>query len=205
MKNVIVTMPMKDRLYSFKYPVKGNSTIEYDGEVVFGVNGVLARILESNEKIKLIFIVTSGGIKKGKKNALLFREEFDKVNKGKNLDVTEKIIEINNHPVKNEYEKLTAGLIKTIDDDAEIIADFTFGNKVFPFILMCSIKYAEMFKRAELLCLTYSKLEWDAENNPYNPMLYDITASYYLQQLIGAMEGQEPETARKMLSDFFVL
>ena len=206
MKNVIITMPMKKEVYSFKYPVQGNSAIVYDGEVVFGVNGVLGRILEPMEKVKLVFIVSHGGADQGIENTKLFRQEFDRVNYGRNLDVCEEVIELNNAPVIGEFEKLINRLIEIIDDGAEIIGDFTFGSKPFPFVLLCAINFAEMFKGASLLYLTYCYLDWPAFGKPpINPMIYDLTPTYYLQKLIGAMEGHNPETAQKMLNDFFTL
>ena len=207
MKNLIVTMPMHNEVYAFRYPVQGNSEIESNDEVIFGVNGVLGRILKPKEKVKLIFIVSRGGKDLGIENTKLFREEFDRVNGGKNLDVSENVVELNFNPVKGEFEKLTSSLIESIDEGAEIIGDFTFGSKPFPFVLLCAINFAEMFKQASLLYLTYSKVEMlDGPGKPpKNPMLYDLTSIYYLQKLIGAMEGRNHTTALKMLNDFFAM
>ena len=205
MKNIIVTMPMKKELHSFIYPVQGNKNIEYDGEVIFGINGVLARLLEPQENVKIIYIITRGGADQGLENKKLFRQEFDRVTEGKNINVTEEIIELNSAPTKGEFEKLTSNLIEAIDDEAEIIGDFSFGGKPFPFVLLCAINFAEMFKNASLLYLLYSNLDWPTGKQPCNPMIYDITSTYYLQKVIGAMEGQKPEAAKKMLDDFFAL
>ena len=205
MKTVIITMPMKMVLKKSKYPVQGNKTIEYDGEVAFGINGVLSRIIEPHEKVKLLYIVTRGGVDRGSEYTSIFRKEFDQVTEGKELDISEDTIELNFDPSKDEFEKLTSRLIDAIEENTEIISDFTFGSKPFPFVLLSAINYTEMFKNASLLYLIYSKVEWDVENHPYNPMIYDITSLYYLQKVIGAMEGQDPESARKMLDDFFAL
>ena len=135
----------------------------------------------------------------------LFRQEFDRVTGGKNPDVTEEVIELKKTPIKGEFEKLTGRLIDAIGDNAEIIADITFGSKPFPFVLLCAINFTEMFKGASLLYLVYSSVDWSAGPPPCNPMIYDITPVYYLQKVIGAMENRNPETARKMLTDFFAL
>jgi hypothetical protein len=203
MKTVIATMPMKKDVHSFRYPVQGNSALEYDGEVIFGVNGGLARVLQPNEPVKLLFIVTRGGADKGLDNARIFREEFARVNMGKDNTVTEEIIEINDTPTRGEFEKLTDRLINAIGENAEIIGDITFGSKPFPFILLCAINFAEMFKGASLLHLIYAHVDWPTGQPPCNPMIYDITPVYYLQKIIGDMEGREPKAAQKMLADFF--
>jgi hypothetical protein len=205
MKTIIATMPMKKELYSFRYPVQGNSAIEYDGEVRFAVNGVLARILEPKEAVKLLFIVTRGGADQGHENARLFREEFDRLTADKAIAVTEETIEIKDAPTKGEFEKLISRLIDAIGNNAEIIGDITFGSKPFPFILLCAINFAEMFKGASLLHLIYGHVEWPTGQPPRNPMLYDVTSLYYLQKLIGAMQDRSEKTASKMLADFFEL
>jgi hypothetical protein len=89
MKTVIVTMPMRRELYKYRYPVRENSDIEYPSEVIFGVNGVLARILEPKERVKLLFVVARGGADQGLENARLFREEFDRVTAEKEIGVIE--------------------------------------------------------------------------------------------------------------------
>jgi hypothetical protein len=205
MKTVIVTMPMKKELYRFRYPVQGNSAIECDNEVIFGVNGVLSRILTPQEAVKLIFIVTHGGADHGRENARLFRQEFDGLTAEKGVVATDEIIEVNDAPVKGEFEKLTSRLIDAIGDGAEIIADITFGSKPFPFALLCAVNFAEMFKGASLLHLLHSHLDWPSGQPPRNPKIYDITSVYYMQKLVGAMEGRKPDEAQKMLTEFFEL
>jgi hypothetical protein len=203
MKTVIVTMPMKKEVFAFKYPVMGNRDIEYDGKIRFPVNGVLTRTMKPKEQVKLIFLITRGGEDYGHENTKLFREELDVLNRGIGAEIMEDRIEIPFDPAKAVFDRLIRQLIDKIGKDAEIISDFTFGSKPFPFVLLCALNFAEMFNNASILYIMYGKVDFKPE--PCNPMAYDITSLYYLQKLIGAMEGRNADTALKMLDNFFSL
>ena len=56
MKIVFSNLPMKKQLHAFKYKVEGNVSIEYEGEVVFPVNSVLAKTMKKGEKIKVVLL-----------------------------------------------------------------------------------------------------------------------------------------------------
>ncbi|AEF80555.1 TM1812 family CRISPR-associated protein [Leadbettera azotonutricia] len=203
MKTVIVTMPMKGAVYSLQYPVKGNSAIEYDGKVMFPINGILAKTLQPKEKVKIIFIVTLGGENMGNEYVKKFKDELLHVTSGINPDISEDIIELPFEPEKKVFEFLLNQLIEKIGKDTEVIADITYGSKPFPFILLCALNFADTFNNVSVLYILYGKIDFPPK--PYNPMIYDITSIYYLQKLIGAMENRDAETALKMLNDVFTL
>lgn len=48
---------MKKELHAFNYKADGNITIEYDGEVIFPVNSVLAKTMKKGEKVKVVLLV----------------------------------------------------------------------------------------------------------------------------------------------------
>jgi hypothetical protein len=204
MKTVIVTLPMKAQIEKLKYPVAGNSAIEYNGELSFPVNGVLARILQPKESVRLVFIVTHGGDDKGLVNRDLFLGELDAINTDIGAHITHETIELRFEPTKEEFGKLIRHLIDAIESDSEVITDFTFGSKPFPFVLLCALNFAESCKNASILYLIYGKVEFDG-SKPRNPCIYDVTSVYYLQKLIGNIGDYNRETALKMLDDFFML
>jgi hypothetical protein len=204
MKTVIVTMPMKAQLERLKYPVAGNSAIEYDGEVYFPINGVLSRILQPQEKVKTIFIVTHGGDDKGFANMELFLNEFNEINAAKGAHITHEAIELRFEPTKKEFDKLIRQLIDFIESGTEVITDFTFGSKPFPFVLLCALNFVESYKNVTILYLIYGKVDF-IKGKVCNPCVYDITSVYYLQKLIGSIGDYNVDTALKMLDDFFSL
>ena len=203
MKNVIITMPMKDDIRPFRYESAGNQSIDYDKPVIFPVNGVLANILQPKEQVKLIFITTKGGENKGNENIVKFNNEIETINKSIGAEISSECIELPFEPTGNTFKILIQALIEKIDPEAEIIADITYGIKPFPFVLLCALNFAEMYKKASLLYIVYGKIDFTPR--PVNPVIYDITSLYYLQKLIGVMEGHPVESASKMLNGFFDL
>jgi hypothetical protein len=159
--------------------------------------------MKPKERVKLIFLITRGGEDQGRENARLFREELDVLNRNIGAEIMEDYIEIPFEPEKAVFDRLIRQLIDKIGKDAEVIGDFTFGSKPFPFVLLCALNFAEMFNNASILYIIYGKV--DFKLGPCNPMAYDITSLYYLQKIIGAMEGRNADTALKMLDDFFSL
>jgi len=206
MKTVIVTMPMFDvgKLQPVKYPVPGNRELEYDGEIAYPVNGVLARTLRQGEKVRLLFLVTTGGDKRGHDHVWRFMEELDAINRNIGAAFSSETVEVPFEPTQREFDRLIRALIDKIGDEAEIIADFTYGSKPFPFILLCALNFAEMFHHAAVQYLVYGKVDF-VDGKPCNPALFDVTSIYFLQKLIARMDGRSPEQALKMLDGFQTL
>ena len=51
---VFTNIAMKKNLQKVHYEVEGNKTIEYDGEVCYPINGVLARKLKAEDTVKVV-------------------------------------------------------------------------------------------------------------------------------------------------------
>ena len=204
MKLIITTVPMKKDISLFHYPVVGNSIIEYEKEVFFPVNAVLAKILQKGERGKVLFLSTSGGDENySRENIEKFKEELTNINAGINADLSWETIEVPFDPRNEVFEQLTGGIISKFEKDCQIIADITYGIKPLPMILFCALQFAEKFFNAAILNVIYGKAEFNRQNKPVNPKLYDITSLFYLNKLIGAMECESGEIASKILNDFF--
>jgi hypothetical protein len=195
---------MKKNVYSFFYPVVGNSLIEYNGEVYFPVNAMLAKTLQKGEKGKILFLSTSGGLENhSKDNIELFKEELTKINAGIGADLYWETIDVPFDPQIEVFEQLTSGIISKFEKNCQIIVDITYGIKPLPMILFCALQFAEKFFNASILNIIYGKVEFDKQNKPINPKLYDISSLFFLNKLIGAMECESGEIALKILNDFF--
>ena len=78
MKIVFSDLPMKKELHAFKYAVDGNATIEYDEEVIFPVNSVLAKTMKKGEKVKVILLSKNDIEGNSSINAGYFQKELNK-------------------------------------------------------------------------------------------------------------------------------
>jgi hypothetical protein len=207
MKTVIITVPpMKppERIRALHYSVDGNKAIEYEKPVKYPVNGVLARTMEKDEDVKVIFIMVTGEKSKCEANKKVFIEEFEEINRKIGAKLSEDTVEIDYNPTKQTYNKLITDLAKKIPENAEIFVDNTYGSKPESISLFCALRFVEEFCDAVVQYIIYGKVEFD-NDDPINPMIYDLTSLYYLFKLMGTMGADNAETALKKLNDFFSL
>lgn len=204
MKAVIITAPMMnpDRLIKKQYPVDGNKKIEYKEPVCCPINGVLAKTLQKDEDVKIIYITIKEN-KKCEKNKNTFIEELEKINKVNGAKLSFDTVEIPFEPTKQTYNKLITELADKIPENAEIYTDITYSFKPAILSLFCALRFVEEFKDSIIQYIVYGKVEFNDDNKPEKPMLYDITSLYYLFKLMGTMGAVNAEDAAQTLKDFF--
>ena len=208
MKNVIITAPMKPphEVKPIKYPMDGNKTMEYQNPVRCPINAILAKTMEKDEKVKVIYILTTGKNSLSKENMENFKEELENINKEIGAVISCETIDMDFNPTKQTYNKLITDLTEKIDENAEIYTDITFGHKPEILSLFCALRFVEEFRDAVVDYIVYGKVEFNKENREIeNPMLYDITSLYYLFKLMGTMGADSAETASETLKEFFAM
>jgi len=204
MKKIIFSnLPMKKQLNKFCYKVDGNSTIEYDGEVIFPVDSVLARVLKKGEKVKVVLLKKLDIEGNSDINAGEFMKELNSINRNIGADIEYKIIDTPFEETKDIHEKLMRSMIAQLEYGAEIYSDITYGPKPLPIVLMSVLNFAEKFFKAKIKNIVYGKVDFitqrDGSVKPENPVLYDITPLYYLNAITNAMDSQNAEDAVKAL------
>jgi hypothetical protein len=208
MKVVIVTAPMKPprEIDPIQYPVDGNKAIEYVKPVCCPINGVLAKTLQKDEQVKVIYIMTSGENSECEQNKKAFIDELEGINKEIGAVLSYNTVEIDFIPTKQTYNKLITDLAGKIPENAELYTDITFGYKPEILSLFCALRFVEEFRNAVVQYIIYGKVEFNKETRKKeNPMIYDITSLYYLFKLMGTMGAADAETAVKTLNDFFAM
>ena len=207
MKVVIVTVPMRhpEGLKPIIYPVDGSKAIEYDKPVRCPVNGILAKTLKKEEKVKVIYIMTVGGNSHCEQNKTNFITELEEINAGIGAILSYDTIEIEFLPTKQTYNKLLTDLSEKIPENAEIYSDITFGFKPEILSLFCAFRFVEEFRDAVVQYIVYGKAEFNTTGQIENPVIFDITSLYYLFKMIGTIGTTDAESASKMLKDFFAL
>lgn len=201
MKRIIFsTLPMRKELIKLNYKVDGNSTIEYDGEVVFPVNSVLARTLKREDNVKVVLLSKLDAEGNSAVNAGMFQKELNEINAdiGANIEyitITTPFVE-----TRDVHEKLMREMIGKLEQDAEIIADITYGPKPVPIVMFAVMNFAEKFFNCEIKNIVYGKVDFVAGKKvPENPVLFDITPLYYLNSITNTMEYNSAEEAVKAL------
>ena len=206
MKKIIFSnLPMKKELHKFKYRVDGNSTIEFDGEVIFPVNSVLARTLKKGDKVKVVLLSKVDIEGNSAINAGIFQKELNNINRGIGADIEYITIATPFEETRGVHETLLRDMVSKLENGAEIIGDVTYGPKPLPIIMFAVMNFAEKFFSAKIKNIVYGKVDFvddgsgTGKTKPVNPVLYDLTPLYYLNSLTNTMEYKTSDEAVKAL------
>ncbi len=203
MKIVFSDLPMKKELHGFVYKVDGNASIEYDGEVIFPVNCVLAKSMKKREKVKVVLLSKVDIQGNSAVNAGLFQKELNEINLSIGADIEYVTLATPFEETRDVHETLLRDLISKLEEGAEIISDVTYGPKPLPIIILAVMNFAEKFFHAKIRNIVYGKVDFvddgSGKTKPINPVLYDLTSLYYLNNLTNAMEYKSAEDALKAL------
>lgn len=205
MKIIFSNLPMKKELLAFNYKADGNVTIEYDGEVIFPVNAVLAKTIKQGEKVKVVLLSKMDIEGNSAINAGIFQKELNGINRGIGADIEYITLATPFEETRNVHEMLLRDMVGKIENGAEIIGDVTYGPKPLPIIMFAVMNFAEKFFSAKIKNIVYGKVDFiddgsgTGKTKPVNPVLYDLTPLYYLNFLTNTMEYKTSEEAVKAL------
>ena len=211
-KIIFADIPMKEidqEKDSQCYAGTGDAGCFYGGNVIFPINAVLAEKLHDGDEVKLVLLRTLNEKGNSRKNTELFRQELDSINAKIGAKISYEMLDTDFVETKANNEKRMRAMLSKIEEDAEIYADITFGQKPLPMILMCALTFAEKFFDADVKKIVYGKVDFvkhaDGKKYPENPEMYDVTSLYYLNNLVGAMEAPDGKNALKSLDTFFAI
>ena len=205
MKIVFSDLPMKKELHGFKYKVDGNATIEYDGETVFPVNSVLAKTMKKGERVKVVLLSKVDLEGNSAINAGKFQKELNDINRTIGADIEYITLATPFEETRDVHETLLRDMVAKLEDNAEIIGDVTYGPKPLPIIMFAVMNFAEKFFKAKIKNIVYGKVDFvddgsgTGKTKPVNPVLYDLTPLYYLNNVTNSMEYKSSEDAVKAL------
>lgn len=194
-KTVFVTLMMADNIHKRHFPVDRNSFIEYSGECYYAINAVLAQTMTADDEIKVILIQTKGGDDAGSKNATLFMDELNSLNKC-GASIKYEVIPSNFVETKEKFKDLYKSLIKNLEYESELYADVTFGPKSLPLMIFAAMQFGEKFFDCSIGNVIYLKAEF--KNNQFvegSQMIYDYTPLYMLNSFTNTIECSSGEKA----------
>jgi len=208
MKVVIVTMPMMppEKIEAIIYPVDGNKAVEYEKPVRCPINGILAKTINKNEQVRIIYIMTTGENSCCEQNKKIFMEELENINKEIGAELSYDTVDIEFLAKVQTYNKLITDLADKIPENAELYADITYGFKPEVLSLFCALRFVEEFNSAILQYFIYGKVEHNIiTGKKESQIIFDITSLYYLFKLMGNMGSVDAKTALETIKDFFDL
>lgn len=202
-KIVFVTLMMADDMHKRHYSVDDNSLIEYSGETYYAINSVLAQTLKKDDEVKIVLIETLAGDKAGKKNAQLFMDELNELNKC-GAQISYNIIPSEFVETKAKYKELYKKLVSNLKQDAELYADITFGVKTLPILILNAMQFGEKFFDCSIGNVIYLKTEFkDGKIVEGSQCIYDITSLYMLSTFTNTIECSSGERAIAALDALF--
>lgn len=194
-KIVFVTLMMADDMHKRHYPVDGNSFIEYPGKVYYAINAVLAQTIKSDDDIKVILMETKAGDAAGAKNAQLFMNELNDLNVC-GAAITYEIMPFEFIETKEKIKNLYKRLIKTLEYEAELYADITFGPKSLPLMIFAAMQFGEKFFDCSIGNVIYLKTEFKhGKIDEGSQIICDYTPLYMLNSFTNTIESSSGNKA----------
>ena len=204
-KIIFCDIPMKKSMNAMVYACTGNTNCNYSKEVMFPINAILAESLKKDDEVRVILLRTLDKAGNSGKNSGLFMQELDAINSEIGANISYETLDSEFKETKDIHEKRLQNMLDKIEEHTEIYADITYGPKPLPMILMCVLSFAEKFLNCDVKSVVYGKVDFDDNNKPCNPELYDVTSLYYLNNLTSSMVADNGKDARQSLNEFFSL
>lgn len=204
-KIIFCDIPMKKNMNAMVYAGTGNTNCNYSKPVMFAINAVLAETLKKDDEVRVVLLRTLDKASNSGKNSGLFMQELDSINSEIGAKISYETLESEFKETKDIHETRLKEILDKIEENTEIYADITYGPKPLPMILMCVISFAEKFLNCEVKSVVYGKVDFDDNDKPCNPELYDVTSLYYLNNLTNSMVVDNEKGARQNLNEFFSL
>lgn len=199
-KIIFCNIMMKEKLTKFSYKVSGDSSIAYDKEVYFPVNGVLARKLTGEDKVKVVLLKKEDIHGNSDKNCDVFKEELNQINASIGASIEYKIISSPHDESRVVQENILKEMVDELVDGVSIYADITFGTKSLPIIVFSTLNFAEKFFNAKIENIVYGKVDFENDGTPKNPELFDMSALFYLNSITNLIECESGEKAKIFLN-----
>lgn len=185
MKKFMTAIPLQMRggLKRTRYTSENNKLIASNEPYSFPILPVIAASTEPEEAIEIITICTDTA--DVVENAATFQTQLDEVQKKAGFSYKIKPLQIPHSETDDKHLALFSKLIESIDDEDELYACLTYGDKPTSLVMFLAINYAYKLKRASLETLVYGMIVSHAENKG---VLYDITSLFYLNSIVEKAE-----------------
>ena len=204
MKIVFSTIPLQVVNPVF-YKSTENKAIEYNGEVRFPINALLAKTLRKDDEVKIVRIVTEGEFSDN--NVKLQKEELDKINETIGAKISYEEVRESFKETSDVVQSRFRQIVGKVTEGCEIYADMTYGPKTLIPVLFYALGFAEKFFDADIKNIVYGKVVFNKnkESIPEPSELFDVTPLYYLNSLTNVMNAPDGKTALERLDKFFDL
>lgn len=162
-KHIFVDLPMRELCEKKDkqcYNGKGNTNCRYEDKVFFPINAVLAQTMSKNDIIRIILLATISEKNHTSENVEVFKKELEAINAKIGAVISYEVIESEFIESKKKHERRLHYILSKMEEEAELYADITFGQKTLPMLLMCAFNFAEKFYNADVKKIIYGKVDF---------------------------------------------
>lgn len=202
-KIVFCNVPMKKEQNRFCYIPDGNSSIAYDKEVMYPINGVLAKKLKTGDNVKVVLIKKTDVENNSAENVKAFQAELNTINANIGASISYEILETPFEENWKTQEKLFREILGKMEKESEVFSDITYGPKSVPIIMFSALNFAEKYFDCDLKGIFYGKVDFVTDENgkgiPTNPVLCDMLPLYYLNAVTNTANCESAEDALALL------
>ena len=202
-KIIFCNVPMKREQNRFCYIPDGNSTIAYENEVMYPINGVLAKKLKKSDEVKIVLIKKTDVEDNATVNVNAYKDEVAKINANIGAKISYDVLETPFEENWKTQERLFRAVLGKFEKECEIYTDITYGPKSLPIIMFSALNFAEKYFDCDLKGIFYGKVDFVTQENgkatPVNPVLCDMLPLYYLNAITNTSDCENAESALKLL------
>lgn len=197
-KIIICSVPMKSKesILKTKLTTMDKSLNISDRSVRYAVSALLDKNIEKDDEIKVILLAKRDGQKQYEENIKDCIAEISTSNT-KSAKLNFIVIETDFSQEKNVHEEVLSKIIEEINEDAQVIADITYGPKDLPILIFTALNFAEKFLRCEIKNIIYTQANF-IENKIVKTSLCDMIPLYYLNSLTNTVTGTNPQKAKEV-------
>lgn len=183
MKKFICVVPQQPpgSLQLSEYEAVGNSKLKY-GATRFPVIPLINAYAQKDEEIHVIVVMSD--YEHSRVNYEYFKEEFAKLQEAKGFRCPElDLITIPYLETLETHLTTFRELFKRLEDNDDLYACITYGNKPVPLVEVMALKYAHGIRRnVSISCIVYGLKDYSV--TPHHMRIFDVTALVQLDEIV---------------------
>ncbi len=198
-----VSMQPQGNLEKIHYEPGDELEIRTDHDVCFPVSILVDNYAKEDDSVEVICLkeIDNPDVER---NFQCLKEEVSELLGGRNVDCRYYELYISPEEKIDTHLATFAHLIEHIDDEDEIYACATYGTKPIPIIELMALDYAYRVKKNVTIGnIVYGKV--DRRNEKKAAKLYDITALFFMSQIVGHLAEQNVPDPKAQICRFLGL
>lgn len=197
-KILFCNIPMKDNLDKVVYTSDDISIPVSNQPVSYAINAFLKETITKDDEFKVVLLAKTDEFSHCNKNIDIFKSELEKIIESTGATAEYTVIYTEFSEEKEVHEDLLIKIVDELEEDANIMADITFGSKDLPIVLFSALNFAEKFFNCTIDNIIYGQANFK-DGKPINTKICDMVALYYLNSITNTMECNSSQKAKQLL------